>query len=180
MHLLNRFLSTYGFEGVRGFLISLFPSFKYGTEPHTLTFSAVLAVICEFLGISPFLVLVMFVAVIVETLTGIRASQKQGMRFESFKFSRCIIKVFIWVFLFFFLHSFAKDMQFRGDDWIYRCGVYFFEVMNVMTMIYFVIEYLTSILENLAVLDGKPKETLIVAITDVFKSMVTRLKDFKK
>lgn len=180
MLLINRFFATYGFDGIKGFLLSLFPSFKYGTQELTLSLSVALAVISEALGISPIIILVMFMAVIIETMTGIRASKKQGGHFESFKFSRCIIKVFVWVFLFFIFHSFAKDMQTKSDNWIYLCGVWVFDILNVTTMIYFVIEYVTSILENLAVLDGKPKETLVVAISQIFDSMVSRFKTLKK
>ena len=67
--MINRFLETYGFDGIKGFLLSLFPSFKYGVAGQTISISAVLAVVSEWLGISPFLVLVMFLAVVVETWT---------------------------------------------------------------------------------------------------------------
>lgn len=174
--MINRFLETYGFDGIKGFLLSLFPSFKYGVAGQTISVSAVLAVVSEWLGISPFLVLVMFLAVVVETWTGYKASKKQGGHFESVKFSRCIIKVFIWVTLFFIFHSFAKDMQSHEDNWIYLSGVYAFEVLHVTTMFYFAIEYTTSILENLAVLDGKPKESLVVAIGSMFESLFSKLK----
>lgn len=176
MTLINRFLATYGFSGIKDFLLSLFPSFKYGMQDYTLSFSVLLAVISEVLGMSPFIVLVMFMAVIIETMTGIRASKKQGGHFESFKFSRCIIKVFVWVFLFFMFHSFSKDMQTRSDNWIYFFGVLVFDVLHVTTMIYFVIEYVTSILENLAVLDGKPKESLVMAMSGMFNSFVSKVK----
>ena len=173
--MINRFLETYGFDGIKGFLLSLFPSFKYGVAGQTISISAVLAVISEWLGISPFLVLVMFLAVVVETWTGYKASKKQGGHFESVKFSRCVIKVFIWVTLFFIFHSFAMDMQTHEGNWIYMCGVYVFEVLHVTTMLYFVMEYTTSILENFAVLDGKPKETLVVATGNMFERFFDRL-----
>lgn len=180
MILINRFLETYGFDGVKGFFLSLFPSFKYDTAAVTIPASVVLAVISELLGVSPFIVVVMFLAVLVETVTGIRASKKQGGHFESFKFSRCVIKVFVWVFLFFMFHSFSKDMGTHPGNWIYQCGVWVFDVLHVTTMIYFVIEYATSILENLAVLDDKPKETLVMAIGQVFDSVVSKFKSGKR
>ena len=60
------------------------------------------------------------------------------------------------------------------------CGVYVFEVLHVTTMLYFVMEYTTSILENFAVLDGKPKETLVVAIGNMFERFFDRLKGGRK
>lgn len=178
--MITKFLASYGFSSFKDFLLSLFPSFKYGIQSWTLTFSAVMAVISELLGCSPVIVLVMFFSVIVETVTGIRASRKLGQPFESFKFSRCVLKVFIWVFLLYMFHSFAMDMHDKADNWIYLIGEFVFDVLHVTTMFYFVIEYSTSILENLAVLDGKPKEALVMAVSDVFTSVVDRFKSLLK
>ena len=97
----------------------------------------------------------MFIIVIVETVTGIKASKKKGISFESFRFSRCIIKVFVWAFLFFMFHSFAADLDSK-EGWVFAIGGVLIDVLHVTTMVYFCIEYGTSILENLAVLDGKP------------------------
>lgn len=177
--MINRFLDTYGFDGLKGFFLSLFPSFKYGVAGQTLSVSAVLGFISSLLGISAFLIPVMFVAVVIETWTGIKASKKQGIPFESIRFSRCVIKVFIWVSLFFMFHSFAMDMQ-AHDDWVHVAGFYFFEILHVATMMYFVIEYSTSILENLAVLDGKPKETLVVAFGTMFDNFISKMKGGRK
>ena len=177
--MINRFLETYGFDGCKGFLLSLFPSFKYGVAGQTLSVSAILGFISSLLGISVFLIPVMFVAIVIETWTGVKASKKQGIPFESYRFSRCVIKVFIWVSLFFMFHSFAMDMQ-THDDWVHVAGFYFFEILHVATMMYFVIEYSTSILENLAVLDGKPKEALVVAFGAMFDNFISKMKGGRK
>ena len=174
--MINRFLDTYGFDGIKGFLLSLFQSFKYGVAGQTISASAVLGFVSNLLGMSPFMIPVMFMAVLVETWTGYKASVKQGGHFESVKFSRCIIKVFIWVALFFMFHCFAMDMQTHQGSWVHMTGFYVFEVLHVATMVYFVIEYGTSILENLAVLDGKPKEALVVAFGAMFENLVSKLK----
>lgn len=177
--MIERFFNTYGFEGFKGFALSLFPSFKYGNQTAVISVSTVLAVIGQWLGVSPFIVLVMFIAVLVETYTGIRASKKRGISFESFRFSRCIIKVFVWVFLFFMFHSFASDLNDKSG-WVFLLGGIFFDILHLATMIYFCIEYATSILENLAVLDGKPKETFINAIGSLFGSLIDKLKTLKQ
>ena len=44
MRFINHFLETYGFDGVKGFFLSLFPSFKYDIQVPVLTGSALLAV----------------------------------------------------------------------------------------------------------------------------------------
>lgn len=177
--MINRFLETYGFDGIKGFLLSLFPSFKYGVAGQTLSASAVLGFVSNLLGMSPFMIPVMFMAVVIETWSGIKASKKQGGHFESIKFSRCVIKVFIWISLFFMFHCFAMDMQ-THEDWVHMTGFYVFEVLHVATMVYFVIEYGTSILENLAVLDGKPKEALVVAFGTMFEHFIQKMKGGQK
>lgn len=178
MNFITKFLDSYGFDGPKDFLFSLFPSFRYGIQIPAISLSAVVAVFSEFLGFSPVIVFVMFMAVIVETLTGIRASTKSGHPFESFKFSRCIIKVVIWCFLFFMFHSFSNDMA-EKTGWMFAMGVVLFDIMHVTTMVYFCVEYGTSILENFAVLDGKPKETLINAIKETCTSMINQFKSHK-
>ena len=50
--MINRFLDTYGFDGIKGFLLSLFPSFKYGVAGQTISASAVLGFISSLLGMS--------------------------------------------------------------------------------------------------------------------------------
>ncbi|MBQ9641528.1 MAG: phage holin family protein [Bacteroidaceae bacterium] len=168
---LKRFLGSYGFGDMRCFCLSLFPSFKYGTQTASLTASAVLGAVSEFLGLTPALVVVMFVAVLVETLTGTRASLKRGEPFESWKFSRCVLKVMVWVFLLFMFHRFSRELCVR-DGWVFVCGGVLFQVIQVMTMVYFCIEYATSIMENLAMLDGKPKTVYVERLKDVFVGFV--------
>ncbi len=171
---LKRFLQSYGFGDVRYFCLSLFPSFKYGTQTASLTASVVLGAVSEFLGLTPLLVVVMFLAVLVETLTGTRASLKRGEPFESWKFSRCVLKVMVWVFLLFMFHQFSLELQVRSG-WVFACGGLMFQVIQVVTMVYFCIEYATSILENMAVLDGKPKTVYVERLKEVFGAFVDYL-----
>lgn len=176
MNWFNQLLLSYGFSSCRDFLLSVFPSFKYGTSTISIIVSAILGLLSTWLGISPCIIMVMLAAVLVETMTGIRASKKQGEPFESFKFSRCVIKVALWVFLFFMFHQFSLDAETKVGHWVWALAGFLFDVLHATTMVYFVVEYGTSILENLAVLDGKPKDSLIVAITDGFKSIVSSFK----
>ena len=172
----QKLLSTYGFDSGHQFLLSLFPSFKYGVQQMSITLSIVSGCIANFLGLTPALVVAMFMAVVVETVSGLKASKKRGEPFESFKFSRCIIKVFVWVTLIYILHSFAIEMV-SGESAIHTLGYYVFTVMKVVTMVYFCVEYATSILENLAVIDGKPKDTLVNSMWNMFGKIRDQLTD---
>lgn len=180
MSFINHFLSSYGFESVKDFYQSLCPSFKYGLQHFSLAISAILALISEAVGITPVIVVAMFVIVVVEVLTGTKASRKCGIPFESFRFSRCVLKVFIWLCILFIFNSFSMGLALHHESsWIHRAGVVVFDMLGVTTMLFFCIEYTTSILENLAVLDGKPKEALVVAMGELFQSIVSRFKSHR-
>ena len=86
----TRFVATYGYDSPKEFFLSVAPSFKYNLQFPAISFSAVTAVVSEWIGITPFLAMAMLVAIVSEMWTGIRASKVQGIGFESFRFSRCI------------------------------------------------------------------------------------------
>ena len=139
-----------------------------------------LGVVAEVLGLTPGLVVAMFVAVLVETFTGIKASSKRGEKFESFKFSRCILKLTIWVVIIYVLHQFTCEME-SGDSYFYQFGYVVFMLMKVSVMMYFCVEYVTSILENLAEIEGKPKDSLVNMMWEAFRNATAQLSNiFKK
>jgi len=173
-----RIISAYGFDSFKSLALSLFPSFKYGSQTPAITISATTAVVAQVLGFSPLIVAVMLVAVVVETYTGITASRKKGEHFESWKFSRCIFKLGVWVALFFIMHSFALEMG-NFDGIPYRVAEWVFNAFHILLMVYFCIENATSILENLAVIDGKPKTEYIEAMLSLWKVLVENLKNIK-
>lgn len=172
---ITKFLHSYDYASIKEFTLSLCPSFKYNLQMPSLSLSVILAVVSKYLGIGPVVVVAMFVAVLTETLTGIGASKKLKQKFESFKFSRCIIKVAIWMVMIYIANSFALECEFRSG-WIYALGKIFFDIVKLFILIYFVIEYVISIMENLAVIDGKPK----TQFTDTLSSMWTVVVDYIK
>lgn len=165
---------------MKSFLFSLCPSFKYGMQSLSIWWSVALGVVAEVLGLTPGLVVAMFVAVLVETFTGIKASSKRGEKFESFKFSRCILKLTIWVVIIYVLHQFTCEME-SGDSYFYQFGYVVFMLMKVSVMMYFCVEYVTSILENLAEIEGKPKDSLVNMMWEAFRNATAQLSNiFKK
>lgn len=162
---------SYGYESIHQLFLSLFPSFKYGLQGITLTLSIIGAVTNAIFGITPYVALMMVVAIIVETATGIMASKKRNEPFESWKFSRCILKVGIWLCILFMVNILGDNFATK-DGWIAALAAYFFTFVNVLILVYFCIEYITSILENFAVLDGKPKDAFIKAIQNSWTSFL--------
>lgn len=171
LHYITKFLHNYDYASIKEFALSLCPSFKYNLQMPTSAISIVLAFSSKYLGIGPVIALAMFVAVLAETFTGIQASKKLGKKFESFRFSRCIIKVAIWMILVFIANSFAIECEER-TAWIDALGATFFDIVRLFILIYFVIEYLISILENLAVIDGKPKTEFTDALQALWETLV--------
>lgn len=172
---LQRLLDTYDFNDLREFGLSLCPSFKYNLQFPSISISAVLAVLSKYLGFGPVIVVAMVVAVLVETISGIAASKKLGKPFESFRFSRCVLKVFIWFTLVYLAHAFSMECAGHAG-WLDQIGVVFFDIIRLLILAYFVIEYVVSILENLAVIDGKPKTQFIEGVQSVWKSFLTVIK----
>ncbi len=172
---INWFLNSYDFNGIRDFAFSLIPSAKYGLQIPSLSLSAIVAVMGEWFGFGPVIALAMLIAVSVEVFTGIRASRVRGEDFESFKFSRCVIKTFIWLACIFIIHSFYSE--FKGkEDWLNILSAIFMSIVKIFVMVFFVLEHVTSILENLAVIDGKPKDALVKKVQiawDVFTELLT-------
>lgn len=171
---LHKFLMGYGYSSVTEFLQSLCPSSKYQLQAPTLAVSTFVAFLCHYLGIGFLVCIAMFLAVIVETLSGILASQKRNEPFESFRFSRCVLKVFIWISLVFISNCFYLECA-QGLTWMDRMGAWFFDIVKHLILVYFVVEYIVSILENLAVIDGKPKTEFIDVINNLWHAFVKNI-----
>lgn len=176
---ITRFIGTYGYDSLKEFFLSVAPSFKYNLQLPAISLSAVTAIVSKWIGITPFLLLAMLIAIVAEMWTGIRASKAKGIDFESFRFSRCIIKLCIWLTIIYIIHSFYKECQMNEQDFILVLSAIFFSIVKLFIMTWFCVEHVTSILENLAVIDGKPKDALIKkvgvlwnTVTDKFKKKV--------
>ena len=62
----TRFVATYGYDSPKEFFLSVAPSFKYNLQFPAISFSAVTAVVSEWIGITPFLAMAMLVAIVSE------------------------------------------------------------------------------------------------------------------
>ena len=175
---ITKFLAAYDWASFEDFALSLFPSFKYQLHGLMIMISVISGIVNYSFGIQPALCVAMFLAVIVEVKTGIMASKKLGHKFESFKFSRCFIKIAIWLVILFIIHAFEKEYESRTN--LIQLAAYgFFNFVYVVSLTGFLVEYLTSILENIAVLQNKPKTELIEAIQGGWTSLIESIKTKK-
>jgi len=175
---LTKFLTAYDWNSFEEFMLSLFPSFKYQLQGMMLSISFLSGIVNYCLGIQPALAFAMFIAVIVEVRTGIKASRKLGKKFESFRFSRCVIKIAIWLVILYIIHAFEKEYESR-TNLIQIAAFAFFNFIYVVVLTGFLIEYLTSILENVAVLQNKPKTQIIEAIQGGWTNLIDKIKPTK-
>jgi len=174
----TKFLAAYDYGSFREFSLSVFPTFKYELQGLMMFVSFISATVNYFFGIQPALAFAMFIAVIVEVWTGIKASRKLGKQFESFRFSRCVIKIVIWLLILYIIHAFEKEYQNR-INLIYIAAYSFFNFVYVVVLTGFLVEYLTSILENVSVLQNKPKTQIIEAIQGGWTNLVESIKTKK-
>lgn len=175
MKFLSKFLASYDYPSLKDFLLSLFPTWKYQIQTTAFILSGLAAGVNHLIGIGPALALAMVGGVIAEIASGIKASKSRGDAFESFRFSRCILKIVFWFALFYFVHAFEKEYLYR-DHFMDVMAFLFFKSLFVGLMALFCIEYLTSILENLSVIDGKDKTYYINFIKSSFTNLLDNLK----
>lgn len=171
----SKLLLTYGYGSTKELLYSMFPSWKYQLQYFSLALSAISGLLSSLFGFGSAIAVAMFIAVVVEVRTGIKASQKQGYSFESFRFSRCILKLTLWAVIFYIIHQFENEYEYRTHVFDILAFA-FFKVLFLVALSFFVVEHVTSILENKAIIDGKPKTALIEIIQNFWKQFIDMLK----
>ena len=90
----------------------------------------------------------------IELITGIVASRIKGKKIQSKKFGRFGLKLFVWISLFFIVHSLQR--QYEGE----AIG-YFYGWLHAFIVGYVTMEYVISVLENLAVISGKQNSIMV-------------------
>ena len=175
----TKLLASYDYKSFEDFLYSLFPSFKYHLQTLMMVLAVISGVFDHFFGIRSGLAVAMFFAVAIEIWTGIRASRKEGKNFESFRFSRCFIKIAVWFVILYIIHQFKNEFIDR-EGLINYFTLSFFEFCFTAVLTGFFVEYIVSILENKAVMDGKPKTEIVGAIKNTWTSFLELIKPQKK
>jgi hypothetical protein len=127
---------------------------------YLLVISSVLTTVAELLGMKSLTVIAFVVLCTLELSTGIIASvfiKKE--KFKSSKASRFTIKLASIMIVFFVLNSFY--LQYKESNSI-ASG--FFEWLYLAVLIFFALEYLVSVLENIAVISGQSTNVLVASI----------------
>lgn len=173
-----KFLAVYDWHSFEEFFLSIFPSYKYQLQGAVISLSLLSGIVNYLFGVTPALAIAMFVAIVIEVITGIRASKRLGKKFESFRFSRCVIKILIWLAILYIIHAFQREFE-NSTNLINVAAHGFFSFIFVACLTAFVVEYVTSILENVSVLKGKEKTALIEAIQGGWTNLLSNIKPKK-
>jgi hypothetical protein len=131
-----------------------------------------LATICAFferiIGLEYYSIVALILLLAMELITGLYAAKINKKQIKSKKFGRFGLKLFVWFGLLFILKSFAFDTNF--DSTLETTYKFFFLTLHRMILIYIVIEYLISVLENLTVITGKDNTPIITYLKTVMQS----------
>lgn len=147
-------LQGYQYEGTADFFRSLFPSFKYTYTAQLLCISSVAASVELLFGFKMWTFVAFVIAAVTELVSGIYASVwVRKEKLESGKFSRFAFKLILMLTGLYIVRAFNIEWDGRNDlihsafDWLYS-----------FLFVYGALEYLISIMENKAVIEGKPKD----------------------
>lgn len=137
----------FGYKNLKDFVNS-FINLDYASA--IISVSVVLGCVASFieqyLGLTPLAYLSFILLIIIEFFTGIKASMLSGVKIQSRKISRMILKISIYTILIGILHSFTTEIKIPsmiGFD----LNLYSWAEYSVLTAIIF--HLIISVLENL-------------------------------
>ena len=172
----NNIVSQFGFSCTEDFNDSIIHT-KLMTV--TLPFAGLSALFETIFGLHGFTIMAFAVLVFLELLTGLIASKVRGEAIVSNKFGRFGLKVLVWMSLLYVTNSMRleyidNDTNFGG------LASTFFTWLHGTFFIYITIEYLISVLENLGVITGESKRSLINTIINKLNSFLGNEKNKRK
>lgn len=168
----TKILAGFEFTGFDDFATSLIPSFKYGLMAMIMTFSIPIAAVEYYssyvFGLNLPAVVALIIVMIVELLSGLHASKVSGQKFSSSRFSRFTVKTACYLVLISVPYLFKMSYEQSGNG--FAAGA--FDWLHVFLTVQIVAEHVLSILENLAIIQGKPKTYWIDKIKSKLDSLL--------
>jgi phage-related holin len=164
--ILKDYLAHHHFDGFKDLLLSLFPSLKFELAGFTVFVGLCLATLERLLGLDAIAVMMLVVVMLTEIISGVMAAKRKGDVFESSKFSRFTLKLFIYLVLIATPYAFEQSFAEREK----QLASEVFSWFHSFIVVEIVFEYIISISENLSVISGKPKDHWVTKIKEVIKS----------
>lgn len=153
---------TYGYDTLSDFGQSLAPAVKYAGATAFTTVVSMLAVsVNRIFGLDGYAFFALLIVLAFELLSGLTASRIRKEPLSSMKLSRFGFKVCCYLVLIAVPYLFSTSFKYHEKD----LPSLVFDWMHVFLVVQIVLENLVSILENMAVISGKPKTHIINKLT---------------
>lgn len=159
-------LQSFEFEGLGDFMHSLMPTLKYNLVFVVFGLSIFLTWIDRLFGVDAIAVAALFLIMVLEIASGTYASKIKKEDFTSRRLSRFTFKIACYLVLILVPNVFFESFKARGST--VAAGI--FEWLHVFLVVQIVIENVLSILENIAVIQGKSKSFWIDKIKSKINS----------
>lgn len=160
---LENILQAYDYQSSTEFLHSLFPSIKLEGSWFVILVGLLTLVADKVMGVDTLALGAMVAMMGLELWTGIAAAHIRKETITSKKLSRFGIKVACYFILMSVPYLFSQSFLSRGN----ALGAGIFDWLHTFLVVQIILEYLISILENLAVIQGKPKDHWITSIKEI-------------
>lgn len=173
---LNQIVSNFGFTCTSDFGNSIVHN---KLLPLTVPIAGFSAVFETMLGLQNLTIIAFVVLIILELLTGLIASKVRGEEIISGKFGRFGLKVLVWMTLLYITNSMRLEYL-KNESNFDSLASSLFVWLHGTLFIYIVLEYLISVLENLGVITGDSKKSLINTIINKLNSFLGNEKNKRK
>tara|TARA_R110000803_G_scaffold2420_1_gene8213 strand:- start:4514 stop:5047 length:534 start_codon:yes stop_codon:yes gene_type:complete len=162
-NIFNYIVTNFGFDSNLEFSNSLI-------HKNLIIFSLPLAasssIVQTFFGLEALTIISFVILVTLELITGLTASKLAHIPIVSPKFGRFGLKLGVWITLMFVVNSFK--LQYKDIGGFDTLANLLFTWLHGTLFIYVNLEYLISVLENLALISGKKNDSLIKVIKKKF------------
>lgn len=168
MNHLIRLLRTFDFHDVTAFGESLVPSHRYGSTTVLMIFCAIWVSIDKVFGLDGAAFIALGMVFFAELTTGVVAAHIRGETISSVKLSRFSLKVACYLVMIAVSYLMAQSFTNHKDD----VAAVAFNWLHIFLVAQIVMENIVSILENLAVINGKDKSAWISKIQEKFNALI--------
>lgn len=159
-------LSWYQYNSITDWVTSLLPSIKYEITTISVVLSTFTGLIASLIGMEWMAFLAFLIVMFLELISGIWASMVKGEPFQKDKLFRFIFKAFCYIAIMSATFLFADNYRTQEKDFV--AGI--FDWLHIFLVVQIVLENIYSIIENIGVIQGKPKGELIEAIKSKMKT----------
>lgn len=168
MKALLSLLRSYEYHSLGELAASLFPSLRYKLTILCVSVNAAASVIELLTGMTWLAVAFFLLLMITELVSGIVASQIRKEALSSARMSRFSLKVACYVIVIVGTHVLASSYEQHDKE----LASTLFDWLHIFILSHITMENIISILENVAVIDGKEKTHWITKIREKFNSLL--------